>query len=260
MLRRQKAKADGAEVRVQTTIKNDNAMADDVKLTTIVLGPDGKEVARRDVSQNVPAGKSSSVDQRIPLARSSLWSPETPVLYYAVSEVRVGGVLKDSLSTPFGIRSIEFTKDKGFFLNGEHLQIKGVCNHHDLGCLGAAAYRRAIERQLQILKDLGCNAIRTSHNPPSPELLDMCDQMGFLVMDEAFDEWKANHNKYGYGENFDAWSDPDLSSMIDRDRNHPCIILYSIGNEIIEGHKGLPVAGPLAVRLVIVFNKDIATC
>ncbi len=254
-----KAAANDTEVRVQTTVRNDSVASGDATLTTIVLDPKNKEVARQEATQTVAAGKTAVFDQRFPLASASLWSPETPALYHAVSEVCVGHDFCDTMSTPFGIRTIEFTKDKGFFLNGKHLQIQGVCDHHDLGCLGAAAYRRGMERQLQILKRLGCNALRTSHNPPSPELLDLCDQMGFLVMDEAFDEWKADHQKYGYGENFDAWSDPDLSSMIERDRNHPSIILYSIGNEIIEGHKGRPEAGPLAVRLVAICHREDPT-
>jgi beta-galactosidase len=254
-----KAAADGAEVHVKTTVKNDGAESSEVKLTTIVLDPGDKEVARQDTTKTVTAGASETFDQSLPLASASLWSLETPVLYHAVNEVRVGDTLTDSTSTPFGIRTIEFTKDKGFFLNGKHVQIQGVCLHHDLGCLGAAAYRRAIERQLQVVRSFGCNAIRTSHNPPSPELLDLCDQMGFLVMDEAFDEWKANHQKYGYGQNFEQWSDPDLSSMIERDRNHPSIVLYSIGNEIIEGHHGKPEAGPLAKRLVAICHREDPT-
>jgi beta-galactosidase len=254
-----KAAADGAEVHVQTTVKNDNTESSQVKLTTIILDPDSKEVARHDSTETVAAGQATVFDSSLPLSAASLWSTETPALYHAVNEVRVGDRLTDSTSTPFGIRTIEFTKEKGFFLNGRHVEIQGVCLHHDQGSLGAAAYRRAIERQLQVVKSFGCNAIRTSHNPPSPELLDLCDQMGLLVMDEAFDEWKANHQKYGYGENFDQWSDPDLSSMIDRDRNHPSVILYSIGNEIIEGHHGDPAAGPMALRLVGICHREDPT-
>ena len=159
------------------------------------------------------------------------------MLYHIVSEVRVNGRLVDSVTTPFGIRTLEFTKDKGFFLNGRHLQIKGVCDHADMGCLGSAALRAGYVRQLTILKEMGCNALRTSHNPPSPELLDLCDQMGIVVMDECFDEWKQSKRKYGYGRFFDDWSQKDLVSMLHRDRNHPSIILWSIGNEIPEATK-----------------------
>jgi len=153
-----------------------------------------------------------------------------------VSEVRLNGALVDSYTTPFGIRTVEFTKDRGMLLNGQHILIKGVCDHHDLGCLGSIALRRGFERQLEILKGMGCNALRTSHNPPSPELLDLCDQMGILVMDECFDEWKMPKVENGYGLYFDQWSEKDLTSMIRRDRNHPSIILWSIGNEIAESY------------------------
>ncbi len=184
-----------AQVKVNTVLRNDSAAAANATLTTILLDPSGKEVARLQSGQAIPAKGSAPVEQTLPVASPQRWSCETPLLYQAVSEVRVGTVLVDSLRTPFGIRTIEFTKDKGFFLNGERVQIKGVCDHHDLGCLGAAAYRRAIQRQIEVLKSFGCNAIRTSHNPPAPELLDLCDQMGMLVMDEAFDEWKENHQQ-----------------------------------------------------------------
>lgn len=254
-----KAAADGAEVRVRTTVRNDGAASSAVKLTTIVLDPANKEVARKEATQTIAAGANVTFDQSLPLASASIWSTETPLLYHAVNEVRIDDALTDTTSTPFGIRTIEFNKEKGFFLNGKRVQIQGVCDHHDLGSLGAAAYRRALERQLQVLKSFGCNALRTSHNPPSPELLDLCDQMGFLVMDEAFDEWKDNHHTYGYAQSFDQWSDPDLSSMIDRDRNHPSIVLYSIGNEIPEGHHGKPVAGPMAVRLVAICHREDPT-
>jgi beta-galactosidase len=163
------------------------------------------------------------------------------------------------METPFGIRTIEFTLDKGFFLNGKHVQIQGVCDHHDLGALGSAAYPRALERQLEVMKSMGCNALRTSHNPPAPELLALCDKMGFLVMDEAFDEWKENHHTYGYAESFDQWSEPDMVSMLDRDRNHPSVVLWSIGNEIPEGREGKPVAGTIAQRLVAICHREDPT-
>jgi DNA-binding CsgD family transcriptional regulator len=137
--------------------------------------------------------------------------------------------------------------------------IKGVCDHHDLGCIGAVALRRGYERQLQILKSMGCNALRTSHNPPDPQLLDLCDEMGFLVMDEAFDEWKISKKKFGYGRFFDQWSDPDLTTMIDRDRNHPSIILWSIGNEIREGRGGKVEGGPMSAQLVAICHREDPT-
>lgn len=177
-----------------------------------------------------------------------MWGIENPYLYSAVSAIYVDGLLKDSYTTTFGIRKIRFDKDKGFFLNEEHTKIKGVCLHHDLGPLGAAVNKRAIERQLEMMKEMGCNAIRTSHNPPAPELLDLCDKMGFLVQVEAFDEWKSGKYKNGYGNYFDLWHEKDLIAMIHRDRNHPSVIMWSIGNEIREQttHDGAIIAKQLA--------------
>ena len=165
----------------------------------------------------------------------------------------------DADIVPFGVRTIQFTKDKGFLLNGKKVPIQGVCDHHDLGGLGSAAYTRALQRQFEVLKSMGCNAIRTSHNPPAPQLLDLCDRMGLLVMDEAFDEWKENHNKYGYANYFDQWSEPDLVSMLDRDRNHPSIVLWSIGNEIPKGGKGKPEAGVIAQHLAEICHREDPT-
>jgi beta-galactosidase len=163
----------------------------------------------------------------------------------------------DASVTPFGIRTFEFTVDKGFFLNGKHVDVKGVCEHHDQGSLGSAVHKHAIERQLEILKSFGCNAIRTSHNPPDPVLLDLCDRMGFLVMDESFDEWKQSKTMYGYGRFFDEWSQRDLTDMIHRDRNHPGIILWSIGNEIPEQND--PNAYEMSKRLVDICHKEDPT-
>ena len=242
-----KAGATDAEVDAKTEVDNDGTAATMATLTTVLLDPSGKEVARKEDTQQIAPGATAAFDQDISLSSARLWSCETPVLYHGISEVRVNGALTDSYSTPFGIRSIEFTKDNGFLLNGQRVQIKGVCDHHDLGCLGSVALKRGFERQLQILKAMGCNALRTSHNPPSPELLDLCDQMGFLVMDECFDEWKLNKTKEGYGRFFDEWSQKDLVSMLHRDRNHPSIIIWSIGNEVTEGFtaNGYKVAQPL---------------
>ena len=163
-----------------------------------------------------------------------LWSVDDPYMYTMITEIRLNGKTIDTYSTPFGIRTIEFRADSGFFLNGEHVRINGVCNHHDLGCLGAATNERAIERQLQILKGMGCNGIRCSHNPPSPILLDLCDRMGFLVMDEAFDMWRRRKTDRDYARFFDDWYERDLTDLVVRDRNHPSIVLWSIGNEVLE--------------------------
>jgi beta-galactosidase len=255
-----KVSDDSADIKVATTVQNDAGQEAVATLTTRILDPNGKEVATLDIGDSkIAAGKTQVLEPTITIPHPTLWSVDSPTLYHAVSEVKIGGNIVDSVTTPFGIRTIEFTKDKGFFLNGKHLNIQGVCDHHDLGCLGASAYRRAIQRQLEILKSFGVNGIRTSHNPPSPELLDLCDQMGFVVMDEAFDEWKKNKTTYGYGQYFDEWSKPDLLSMIDRDRNHPSIVLWSIGNEIREGAENLPGAGPMAERLAKICHDEDPT-
>jgi beta-galactosidase len=161
-----------------------------------------------------------------------LWSTESPYLYKVVSQVVVGKTVVDEYTTPLGIRYFNFDADKGFSLNGEPMKILGVCDHHDLGSLGAAINTRALERQLQILKAMGCNGIRTSHNPPAPELLDLCDKMGFIVMDEAFDTWEWAKAKYDYHLFFKEWHKRDLEDQILRDRNHPSVMIWSIGNEI----------------------------
>ena len=163
-----------------------------------------------------------------------LWSPRRPYLYTGVVRISENKSVIDELKVRFGIRYFNFDSEKGFFLNGKSLKIHGVCMHHDLGALGAAVNKRAIQRQLEILKAMGCNAIRTAHNPPAPELLDLCDEMGFLVMDEAFDMWKKRKNRFDYNVDFNEWHKQDLEDMIKRDRNHPSIIMWSIGNEIRE--------------------------
>ena len=196
-------------------------------------------------------------EQFLKVPKPKLWSLENPLLYHVESKVIVNNSAVDACVTPFGIRKFEFTIDKGFFLNGKHVAIKGVCDHHDLGSLGAAVNKRAIERQLEILKSMGCNAIRTSHNPPDPELLDLCDRMGFLVMDESFDEWKQSKTMYGYGRFFDDWSERDLTDMIHRDRNHPSIILWSIGNEIPEQESAN--AYEMSKRLADICHKEDPT-
>ncbi|MEO8406498.1 MAG: glycoside hydrolase family 2 TIM barrel-domain containing protein, partial [Chitinophagaceae bacterium] len=155
-------------------------------------------------------------------------------LYKAVTSVKESGKVVDEYTTMIGIRSFVFDIDKGFLLNGTHVKIRGVCDHHDLGCLGTAVNRSALKRQIQILKTMGCNAIRTSHNPPAPELLDLADEMGMIIMDEAFDMWKREKTKYDYHLDWDQWHKRDLEDQIIRDRNHPSVFIWSVGNEIGE--------------------------
>ncbi|MDL2282036.1 DUF4982 domain-containing protein [Parabacteroides sp. OttesenSCG-928-G06] len=170
--------------------------------------------------------------QEVIMQNPRLWSPGLPELYKAVTRLYDGQTLKDEYTTTFGIRSIEIIPDQGFFLNGEKTMFKGVCNHHDLGPLGAAVNDAAIRRQLRILKEMGCNAIRTSHNMPAPELIRACEEMGFMVMPETFDEWKTPKMKNGYNLFFDEWAEKDLVNLIRQYRNSPAVVMWCIGNEV----------------------------
>ena len=181
---------------------------------------------------------------RMKVRKPRIWSPRDPYLYVLRGEALTGDTVRDTEEIPFGIRTFRFDPDHGFFLNGVNMKLKGVCVHHDAGCLGAAVPKAVWKSRLESFRRMGCNAIRTAHNPPDPDLLDLCDEMGFLVMDEAFDEWEGIKNKWwqghnvyppkhhGYAEDFPQWHEQDLASMVERDRNHPCVILWSIGNEI----------------------------
>jgi beta-galactosidase len=199
---------------------------------TVIYNQQGKVVAQ--VKKSVADNIAGAFHQQFLVSNPIRWSVEKPYLYKAVTQLYSNGKLVDDYTTTFGIRSFTFDADKGFYLNGVPLKIRGVCNHHDLGCLGTAVNYRATERQLEILKAMGCNAIRTSHNPPSPELLTLCDKMGFLVMDEAFDMWEQPKNPFDYHADFKEWSKRDLQDQVKRDRNHPSVIIWSLGNEIYE--------------------------
>ncbi len=222
------------EVTIKTEIDGDEK----VQLITEIFDANGKKIASTKSEGN------KTFEQRLKVNKPSLWSPETPILYTAVSKVFVGKTQKDEYKTTFGFRTIRFDKDKGFFLNGKYTKFKGVCLHHDLGSIGAAVSHRATERQLVMMKEMGVNAIRTSHNPPSLELLKICDSIGLMVQVESFDEWKNGKNTNGYGEFFDEWAEKDLTAMIKRDRNHPSVVMWSIGNEIRE--QGMPEGAAMA--------------
>ena len=226
--------SDSATIRVETTLENHSVSAVEPEVETTLLDPKGKEVAKWRMSFLVPANGSQPGVAMVTLRKPQLWDIETPRLYTAVMRVWVAGKLVDSTGTPFGIRTFEFTANDGFHLNGRRVQLHGVCLHSDLGPLGMAFNTRAMERELQIVQDMGVNAIRTSHNPPAPELLELCDRLGMLVMDEAFDCWRHGKRPNDYQLLFDDWSEKDLRALVRRDRNHPCVILWSIGNEVRE--------------------------
>lgn len=220
-----------ATVVVRTEVENRTGSRG-VVLHTSILDPDGREVAR--AADSLAADGRSSTTREFRIGSVRRWDVDAPQLYTVVSTLSENGRVVDEYSTPFGIRTFAFDPDRGFSLNGRRLALRGVCLHHDLGPLGAAVNRRAIERQLEMMKAMGCNAIRTAHNPAAPELLDLCDQMGLLVMEESFDEWRIAKNRNGYALLFDEWAERDLTDMIRRDRNHPSIIVWSIGNEVRE--------------------------
>ena len=220
-------------VNINVTVNNESSVPNEINVYSTLLDANRKAVTMI-ADHMVASNGTNTIQQHIYMIEPHLWSVDDPYMYTMHTEIKQNGKTIDTYETPFGIRTIEFRADSGFYLNGEHVRINGVCNHHDLGCLGAATNERAIERQLQILKDMGCNGIRCSHNPPSPILLDLCDRMGFLVMDEAFDMWRRRKTDRDYARFFDDWYERDLTDMILRDRNHPSIVLWSIGNEVLE--------------------------
>jgi len=245
-----------------------SAASASVKLKTKVEAPAGTtgltlKTDLRDASGKVVATATTPVkvgaetEQSFTVKSPSLWSPETPDMYTAETKILSGSTVQDAYKTPFGIRSFKFEKEKGFSLNGQPRKFKGVCNHHDLGPLGAAINVAALRHQLTILKDMGCDAIRTSHNMPAPELMQLCDEMGFMVMVESFDEWKKPKVKNGYSQYFDQWVEKDLTNMVHRDRNHPSAIMWSIGNEVPD--QSSPEGPAIAKRLQDIVHREDPT-
>ena len=220
-------------MHVQSTVANQSDAVREVSLQITILGPNGKAVRTTETKpQSVPAGQSVAFDQEILVKNPKLWDLDHPNLYRALTKVRVANATLDDETTSFGIREARFEAATGFWLNGKNFKIYGVCLHHDGSAFGAAVPLRVWERRLEQLRLLGVNAIRTAHNPPAPEFLDLCDRMGFLVMDEMFDCWTVAKNPYDYHLYFNEWSKIDTRDTVRRDRNHPSIILYSVGNEI----------------------------
>ena len=225
---------DAAKVIVSNTIENETSESRELNITTIIKDTEGNVVATGTVDKHADIGNDLEVVQEFDITDPGLWSPDSPSLYTAITEIESpGSGLTDRVENTFGIRSIEYTTD-GFFLNGENVLMKGGCMHHDNGPLGSAAYDRAEERRVELMKASGFNAIRCAHNPPSEAFLDACDRLGMLVIDESFDMWNRQKNPEDYHLYFKEWWKKDVESMVLRDRNHPSVIMWSIGNEIPE--------------------------
>jgi beta-galactosidase len=247
-----------ATIAVKADIRNQQEEEAKVVIRNSVLDRSGAVVAKSsDDSTEISPDATRTVAASLTVNNPHRWDMDDPYLYTLVTEVLDGGRVIDKYTTPFGIRTIEFTPQKGFLLNEKVRKLHGVCLHHDLGALGTAVNRRAIERQLEILKGAGVNAIRTSHNPPAPELLELADQMGLVVMDEAFDMWRIPKVKNDYSKYFDEWSERDLRDFARRDRNHPSVIIWSIGNEIPE--QKTADGWKLAKRLTDLFHDEDPT-
>jgi beta-galactosidase len=251
------ADSSGADIVVLTRVENDGATRRRGALRSVVLDAAGREVARAETQLMLLPGQGDEGEQHLHVTAPRLWSPATPYIYSLRTEVVEGARVVDVVTTPFGIRSTLFDKDRGFLLNGRHVKLNGVNLHHDAGGLGAAVPERVWERRLELLRAMGVNAIRTSHNPPAPEFLDLCDRLGFLVMAEAFDEWTFGKVPQGYHRYFAEWSERDVTDFVRRDRNHPSIVLWSAGNEI--GEQSAPEGAQVLRRLVNIFHREDPT-
>ncbi len=225
---------DKAAVRVAVQIENRAQAAQDASVRVRLFDSQNVNIGSRDVSRSLSAGGTGSVEEAFTVAAPQLWSMSAPRLYRADVELLVNGQATDSMATSFGIRKVEVDAERGLRINGEPVKLRGGCLHHDNGLLGAAAIDRAEERRVELMKAHGFNAIRTSHNPPSAAFLDACDRLGMLVMDEAFDQWERQKNARDYHLSFADWWQRDIEAMVLRDRNHPSVIMWSIGNEIPE--------------------------
>lgn len=254
---------DAATVNVRVTIENDSAAQTSVivknTIYKLINGRKSKTPAAGSAAMtlNLPAGSRQTGEVNLVVNKPELWNTQTPNFYTIVTEIRQNNKPIDLYETNFGIRTIKFDAVRGFLLNGENVEIKGVCLHHDLGALGTAVNVRALERQIEIMKEMGANAIRTSHNPPAPELLDLADKMGVLIMDEAFDAWTTKKKDNDYHLLYADWHEKDLRSMVRRDRNHPSVILWSTGNEIPDQKK--PEGPALSAALTKIVHEEDAT-
>lgn len=226
--------AERASMSAAVTVENRGASARDVTVRVRVLDSGGASAGSGETRQTVAAGATGTFEQTIVISRPRLWSPADPYMYRAEVEVLTAGSVTDRVAVPFGVRRVEVDAERGLRINGEPIKLKGGCLHHDNGLLGACAIDRAEERRVELMKAHGFNAIRTAHNPPSTAFLDACDRLGMLVMDEAFDQWEQKKNDQDYHLSFADWWRRDLDAMVLRDRNHPSVIMWSIGNEIPE--------------------------
>lgn len=252
---------ENAQVVIKTKIENQSGKENNLSLKTIIFTPSGKKLTKAEINVNPWKNSSEEFTNELKIENPVLWSVENPQLYRAVTEVYFDGILTDSYETLFGIRYFNFDEKEGFSLNGKKMKILGVCQHHDLGCLGSAINTRALERQLEILKEMGVNSIRTSHNPPAPELLDLCDKMGFIVQDETFDMWRKKKTPFDYSHSFPEWHERDLTDHILRDRNHPSVMMWSIGNEVLEQWQDVK-ADTISIEqanLILNFDKKMDT-
>jgi beta-galactosidase len=242
-----------ATVQSVVTVINDSGEAQSGQLQTRVFAPDGAPAGMGDLKITVPATDRTLVIQDVEVANPMHWSPDSPALYRLETTLIGGGQSIDSATTFFGIRSLSVDAQNGFVLNGQPVKLKGGCVHHDNGVMGAASYDRSEERKVELLKASGYNAIRCAHNPPAPAFLDACDRLGMLVIDEAFDCWREGKNPYDYHAVFDDWWKRDVESMVCRDRNHPSIVFWSIGNELVE--RGRPEGAEIARRLATTVRR-----
>jgi len=246
-------KKNAAKVDVAITVQNDGNKTNEAVVKIRFVNPADKVVNETEITQKIEAGKNAIINQQVALSNPALWSLETPNIYQAEVTVWVDNKITDQYKQPFGIRSIEYSAEKGFLLNGKSIELKGGCIHHENGLLGAAAIDRAEERRVEILKANGFNAVRTSHNPPSEAFLNACDRLGMLVIDEFTDIWEKPKKPQDYSRFFNDWWKKDLKDMVLRDRNHPSVIMWSIGNEIPERFD--PRGLEIAKQLVDAFKK-----
>lgn len=222
-----------ATVSITTTIRNHTDAAV-IEIVNKIVDSYGKTVAKDIQETTVPADGTQAIIQTLEVVTPQRWTLENPYLYTIVTEINKNNKTIDTYHTPLGIRTFRWDATSGFYLNDKPTKILGVCMHHDLGCLGAAINYRALTRQVEILKEMGVNSIRTSHNPPAPELLEICDKMGILVQNESFDMWRRRKSRFDYAHYFDEWHEKDLTDQVLRDRNHPSVFMWSIGNEVLE--------------------------